>query len=72
MDQEEKTIRPADAAAGTERTDLPLSETRDLIPTPARTNLPAILKLLSNDDFTNLHPNVDEEDGTIGNTRTHH
>src|SRR5664279_1379412 len=41
MDQEEKTIRPADAAAGTERTDLPLSETRDLIPTPVRTNLPA-------------------------------
>jgi hypothetical protein len=27
----------------------------------------AILKLLSNDDFPNLHPNADEEDGTIGN-----
>jgi HlyD family secretion protein len=39
MDQEDKTTHPANTAAGTERTDLPLSETRNLIPTSASTNL---------------------------------
>lgn len=39
MDQEEKVIRPIDAAAGITPTDLPQSKTRDLVPTPTRSSL---------------------------------
>jgi HlyD family secretion protein len=41
MGQEAKTIRSVESAA-TARTELPAPETQDLVPAPARTNLPAL------------------------------
>ena len=41
MGQEVKTIRSVESAA-TARTELPAPETQDLVPAPARTNLPAL------------------------------